>query len=488
MVKGFLLALPITMIAMIMYSNFMGTMTTPVYAKDSTSRPWNRIDPIIRSHLLRDTQQIEKMNTTRVPNAGPSSSDDAPALVKRLESDGKTDVHSVSPVSSTTFSVLEKGDENQQTDMQDVAILGETNHKQTDAGSAWNLGGKKVANLNRTTSNNVLSEKGNKSEPLSEVKGITGYVTENGEKIPVNIRDYVKYPVLTEADYKSNVSATAVIVGGSCAKRIGNFLFQFAAMYGIARANGFTPYLTMSHKMRSCFDNITWKVKRLPMELRPNGRVKVTFREAGRKGRTFDNTAFFLYKSHPETQLHAIGGYRQSWKYFSHVWEGDLEHQLKCSSEHQGIIDRYLGDVLRDQPEGTVIVGMHVRRGDFEEKVGKGYTLSNITYMNNAIKYYEEKHRHCLFVVASNGIQWCKENINSSRSTVVFSPFKAAIEDLCLMASCNDSIITGGSYGWWGAYMAGGFVVYDREFPRLDSMIGRRYTKEDYYPSHWVAL
>ena len=58
---------------------------------------------------------------------------------------------------------------------------------------------------------------------------------------------------------------------------------------------------------------------------------------------------------------------------------------------------------------------------------------------------------------------------------------------MCLLASCNDSIISSGSYGWWSAYLAGGSVVYDATFPRPDTRIGKK-IKEVFYSSGWIAL
>nr|XP_027226115.1 galactoside 2-alpha-L-fucosyltransferase 2-like [Penaeus vannamei] len=45
-------------------------------------------------------------------------------------------------------------------------------------------------------------------------------------------------------------------------------------------------------------------------------------------------------------------------------------------------------------------------------------------------------------------------------SDVYFSSGKSAFEDMALLSSCNHSIVTMGSYGFWTGYLAGGEVVY----------------------------
>ena len=60
-----------------------------------------------------------------------------------------------------------------------------------------------------------------------------------------------------------------------------------------------------------------------------------------------------------------------------------------------------------------------------------------------------------------------------------------------MLASCDHVIMTVGTYGWWGAYLAGGDVVYywDREQclhdPPLPVEIKR---PQDFFLPSWVPL
>jgi galactoside 2-L-fucosyltransferase 1/2 len=61
-------------------------------------------------------------------------------------------------------------------------------------------------------------------------------------------------------------------------------------------------------------------------------------------------------------------------------------------------------------------------------------------------------------------------------------------EHMALLAACNHSVVTTGSFGWWAAFLAGGTVVYDKSFPRQNSLLSYHYTHADYYPPHWIPL
>ena len=265
---------------------------------------------------------------------------------------------------------------------------------------------------------------------------------------------------------------------------LGNVLFQFASMYGIAKANGFTPCINVSTILKQVFVNLTLNMPSCP--------EVITYNTLGihesKGGRMFDPGVFHLREKSRRSDVFKILGYRQSWKYFVHAWTSDLENRLRFSPTIQDKVNHYLHSVLSDKPSDTSLVGIHIRRGDYVRKAYRGYTVSNITYIENAIKYYETQKKNIVFIIATNGLTWTKQSVLPLRNNIFMSPFTSPFDDMCLLASCNDSIITAASYGWWSAYLAGGSVVYDKIFPILDSPIGRNYNKEDYYPPQWVGL
>jgi hypothetical protein len=51
-------------------------------------------------------------------------------------------------------------------------------------------------------------------------------------------------------------------------------------------------------------------------------------------------------------------------------------------------------------------------------------------------------------------------------------------DDLATLALCEHTIVTAGSYGWWAAWLAGGNVVHDLQYPVASQQCDR----QDYFP------
>ena len=53
----------------------------------------------------------------------------------------------------------------------------------------------------------------------------------------------------------------------------------------------------------------------------------------------------------------------------------------------------------------------------------------------------------------------------------------------------NHTIISTGTFGWWGSWLANGETIYySDEFDSNHPIVDGHLNKEDYYPSHWTAL
>ena len=87
--------------------------------------------------------------------------------------------------------------------------------------------------------------------------------------------------------------------------------------------------------------------------------------------------------------------------------------------------------------------------------------------------YYREKYLQPTFLVVSDDTAWCKEHLTADdvriigkiSATMALSYISVSLEggspssDMALMSTCDHSIIDYGSYGVWGAVLAGGEVV-----------------------------
>ena len=95
------------------------------------------------------------------------------------------------------------------------------------------------------------------------------------------------------------------------------------------------------------------------------------------------------------------------------------------------------------------LVSIHVRRGDY---------LSHDHFCKLDNRYYEEALQDFIkdiekyhFVVFSNDIEWCKENLIDG-DMVTFMPQGIDYVDLIVMSMCDHNIIANSTYSWVAAY------------------------------------
>lgn len=187
-----------------------------------------------------------------------------------------------------------------------------------------------------------------------------------------------------------------------------------------------------------------------------------------------------------------IKGFFLSWKYFNEC-EHDLRLQLVINSTLQEIVFNDMRNMAatyiteKNISFGEItFVGVHVRRGD---RLKQKYLDSDkgpapLSYIQHAIAYYNNKYKWPLFIITSEGIDWCKDNIKSKKNNLIFSNYSAAMfmYDFSMLTSCNHSIITIGSFGWFAGWIAGGEVVYYKKWTAF------RGDPSDYYLPEWKGM
>jgi galactoside 2-L-fucosyltransferase 1/2 len=97
----------------------------------------------------------------------------------------------------------------------------------------------------------------------------------------------------------------------------------------------------------------------------------------------------------------------------------------------------------------------------------------------------QEKYPNAFFIVASDDMKWAKENLNSRAS---MSPFQNNFYDLALLANCQHSIISSGTFSWWAGWLANGTTIYYEDYPRKGSSLSKGLDRSDYYYKDWIPL
>ena len=107
------------------------------------------------------------------------------------------------------------------------------------------------------------------------------------------------------------------------------------------------------------------------------------------------------------------------------------------------------------------------------------------------------------FIVASDSVAWIKSAINftsiahqlnqtSTNNTVAVDVAHSEGHDpgfdLALMSLCDGVIMSTGTYGWWGAWLANKTTVYYSNWPRARSALSRLFRRDDFFPPNWIPI
>lgn len=250
--------------------------------------------------------------------------------------------------------------------------------------------------------------------------------------------------------------------------RLGNQMFQFAALLGVSAMHGYTPFVSPGHRLTQVFD-----IRHTRVVTMVNGQGYGESRAGA-----FDTKIQNL--SHAKNWT--LQGYYQSWKYFSHVAD-DVRKDFRFKRDiYQKAFTKL--NILKS----NILVGVHIRRGDMNSKreLSRGYNVADETFISKAFDYFRSKFKHPKFVVIGDDMTWMRLKVKGKDITIATSG-NAGV-DLAIMAQCNHSIVTSGTFGWWGAFLAGGHTVYFRNYPKPGSWLDSQYSRADYYPSDWVGL
>ncbi|XP_046381696.1 galactoside 2-alpha-L-fucosyltransferase SEC1-like [Haliotis rufescens] len=253
--------------------------------------------------------------------------------------------------------------------------------------------------------------------------------------------------------------------------RLGNWMFAYASLLGIAAKNKREAYIRYSHPLAQYFN-----IRRTRMEhaqcVRPVSDPTPC---------TYDKK----FETLPTMNI-TIDGFVQSWKYFA-----GLETTIRKEFVFKEHIRNEAARTFRTYLHGTsspLTVCVHVRRTDMliPGAVKLGFKEAPKSYIVNAMEYMRRKFGSVKFIFISDDTPWCRANFQSP--DVVVTERASQEVHLSMLTMCNHSIITTGTYGWWGAWLAGGTVVYYKDFPIPGTIIDRQFTSEDFFLPGWVGL
>jgi hypothetical protein len=237
---------------------------------------------------------------------------------------------------------------------------------------------------------------------------------------------------------------------------LGNQMFQYAALKGIAANRGF-DYTIPNADANIQIDNYGLLEA---FELTTNRNV-AWLRNQNQVNERFYHFDEELFNTCPDGIN--ICGFFQSEKYFKNV-EEDLRKDFVFRSDWFEPCKEFMSEL-----EGQEVAFLHVRRGDpnLADKRGFKWAYVNIQDQHpvQPLEYYEEALKRfpedMPIIVFSDAIDWCKEQEFFASDRFMFSEPEHVYEDgtlvpyvdLCLMSLCDHAIIANSSMSWWGAWL-----------------------------------
>ena len=125
-------------------------------------------------------------------------------------------------------------------------------------------------------------------------------------------------------------------------------------------------------------------------------------------------------------------------------------------------------------PRDCTYVAVHVRRTDYAKQVQLMYngTLVGETYLARALEVCRRRYRRPVFVVCSDDLAWVRQRLRGPDVVIAGAAGDdSAHGDMVLLAQCNHTIVTHGTFGYMSAYLARGDVVRPTRFGRRDAYL-----------------
>uniref|UniRef100_A0A8C5QZD3 L-Fucosyltransferase n=1 Tax=Leptobrachium leishanense TaxID=445787 RepID=A0A8C5QZD3_9ANUR len=262
--------------------------------------------------------------------------------------------------------------------------------------------------------------------------------------------------------------------------RLGNLMGEYATLYVLAKLNGQQAYiLPEMHKHLSKIFRVT-----LPV-IRQDVADLIHLREYA-----LHDWMSPEYYNIKEKHI-MFTGYPCSWTFYHNIREQILREFTFHDFIKQDVDSRLRR--LKTDDRNVTFVGVHVRRGDYVDvmrDVWKG-VLADKKYLRKAMDYFRNKYNNTLFLVTSNDMDWCKSHIDNFLGDVHFvgdGKEDSPANDFVLLAHCNHTIMTIGTFGYWVGYLIGGETVYLSNFTASDSTFLNVFKYEAAFLPEWIGI
>ena len=236
--------------------------------------------------------------------------------------------------------------------------------------------------------------------------------------------------------------------------RLGNQLFQYASLRGIASHNKET-FIIPETELFNVFEMLGVTIGQQNIQT-----IQESFFH-------FDESLFSDCKNKD------IVGYFQSEKYFKHI-----EDEIRQDFSFKKHIYDPCWEMIKEIPER---ISLHVRRGDYLKKPDC-HPPCTVEYYQQALSKFDDTIPVLIF---GDDPQWCKDQEIFSSDRFMISEGNVVEADLCLMVMCQNHILSNSSLAWWGAWLANSQSVIA---PKRWFGASLPHNTDDLYLNHWELI
>ena len=251
--------------------------------------------------------------------------------------------------------------------------------------------------------------------------------------------------------------------------RLGNQMFQYAALRGIAAARGYDFAIPQSNFEDEWKDHHLFETFKMPHSKNRGYQLQPQYYQE--KQFHYDQT----YVDNCPDQV-CLFGYFQTERYFEHIADSireDFTFKDYIVETCQGFIDQV------NNP-----IALHVRRTDYVTK-SKDHPPCGLEYYQKALTQFKNTRNVIVFL---DDPEWCKQQELFESDRFLIAEGNDNRYDMCLISMCDDFIIANSSFSWWGAWLANrGTVIAPSRWFGDDGYTSKNDTR-DIIPSRWWKL
>lgn len=148
----------------------------------------------------------------------------------------------------------------------------------------------------------------------------------------------------------------------------------------------------------------------------------------------------YTFSELPHIDDMILNGYFQSEKYFK-----KNENYIK-EIFYFNHVDDVTINFLNTLRNGKTLTSVHVRRGDYLKFEGV-HPICPLNYYQKSMELIGESN----FIIISDDIDWCKENIKGEN--IYYSEYSDEVYDLSVIKNCDNNINANSSFSWWGSWL-----------------------------------